>query len=132
MTQSALNSLSLTGEGAQVLLVVSSNGYHNCFLLPFRLLLHSMVRRLHRAGFYQGSFSPRNIVRQPGPLHVPPAQRTLDQPSYRIIDFGRGINQRVHFANQAKLTARDIQMHAIDERRKALDLFDLNAGIYHT
>jgi len=100
--------------------------------LPDRLLLHSMVRRLHRAGFFQGSFSPRNIVRQPGPLHVPPAQRTLDQSSYRIIDFGRGVNQRFHFANQAKLTARDVQMHALDERRRALDLFDLEAGIYYT
>ncbi|KAF9509989.1 hypothetical protein BS47DRAFT_1300795, partial [Hydnum rufescens UP504] len=100
-----------------------------CAQLP---LSDSMVRRLHRAGFYQGSFSPRNIVMQPGPLHFPPAQRTLDQPSYRIIDFGRGVNQRVYFADKAKLTARDVQMHAIDERRKALDLFDLEAGIYHT
>jgi hypothetical protein len=32
----------------------------------------------------------RNILVQPGPLSVPRAIRSLDEPSYRIIDFGRG------------------------------------------
>jgi hypothetical protein len=33
----------------------------------------------------------RNVLVQPGPLTVPRANRSLDEPSYRIIDFGRGI-----------------------------------------
>ena len=32
----------------------------------------------------------RNILVQPGPLNRPCANRTLDNPSYRIVDFGRG------------------------------------------
>ena len=91
-----------------------------------------MVRRLHRAGFSQGSFSPRNILVQPGPLHVSPAQRTMDQPSYRIIDFGRGVNQRIHFAKTLKPSAMDLQMHAISERTQAATLFGLDLGIYNT
>lgn len=38
----------------------------------------------------QGSFYVRNIMIQPGPLTAPPEKRTLDTPSFRIIDFGRG------------------------------------------
>jgi hypothetical protein len=34
----------------------------------------------------------RNVLVQPGPLTVPRPNRSLDEPSYRIIDFGRGIN----------------------------------------
>ena len=102
------------------------------FCLASRILLHSMVRRLHRAGFSQGSFSPRNILVQPGPLHVPPAERTMDKPSYRIIDFGRGINQRIHFANKAQLSVMDVQMQAIDERTESADLFGLPLEIYRT
>jgi hypothetical protein len=38
--------------------------------------------------------SPRNILFQPGPLHLPPSQRSLKDPSFRIIDLGRGLNVR--------------------------------------
>jgi hypothetical protein len=38
---------------------------------------------------FQGSFYTRNVLRQPGPLHVPPEKRSDDTPSFRIIDFGR-------------------------------------------
>jgi len=34
----------------------------------------------------------RNVLVQPGPLTVPRANRSLNEPSYRIIDFGRAIN----------------------------------------
>ncbi|KDQ10306.1 hypothetical protein BOTBODRAFT_36409, partial [Botryobasidium botryosum FD-172 SS1] len=54
----------------------------------------SLLRRLHIAGFLQGSFYERNVVVQPGPLCLPPDQRTMDNPSYRIIDFGRGRTTR--------------------------------------
>ena len=46
--------------------------------------------RLHNANSYQGSVAPRNILVQPGPLTCPRAERSFDNPSYRLIDFGRG------------------------------------------
>lgn len=49
-----------------------------------------MMLRLHYAGFIQGSFYVRNILMQPGPLTVPPEERSKATPSFRIIDFGRG------------------------------------------
>jgi hypothetical protein len=33
----------------------------------------------------------RNIFVQPDPLNLPLADRLLDKPSYRIVDFGRGL-----------------------------------------
>jgi hypothetical protein len=48
------------------------------------------MNRLHEANFIQGSFFERNILVQPGPLTLPRSDRSLDNPSYRIIDFGRG------------------------------------------
>lgn len=38
----------------------------------------------------QGSAYVRNFLVQPGPLTVSRAQRTMEKPSFRIIDFGRG------------------------------------------
>jgi len=38
----------------------------------------------------------RNVLVQPGPLTVPLANRSLDEPSYRIIDFGRGVTLGVN------------------------------------
>ncbi|KAH9053336.1 hypothetical protein EDB87DRAFT_1581054 [Lactarius vividus] len=49
-----------------------------------------MFDRLHNAGFTQNSTYRRNVLVQPGPLTRPLAERSLDNPSYRIIDFGRG------------------------------------------
>ena len=46
--------------------------------------------RLHSAGFAQGSWYLRNILKQPGPLSLPPSRRSLETPSFRVIDFGRG------------------------------------------
>lgn len=48
--------------------------------------------RLHDAGYLQNSFYVRNILRQPGPLYKPPHERSNDTPSFRIIDFGRGLS----------------------------------------
>jgi hypothetical protein len=55
-----------------------------------RDMIAGLFVRLHNAGFTQGSAYLRNIVVQPGPLTSPPAERSFDNPSYRIIDFGRG------------------------------------------
>ncbi|SJL08766.1 uncharacterized protein ARMOST_12136 [Armillaria ostoyae] len=51
----------------------------------------SLVLRLHHADFVQNSLYTRNILRQPGPLTVRPSERSLEMPSFRIIDFGRGV-----------------------------------------
>jgi hypothetical protein len=49
-----------------------------------------MFDRLHNARFIQGSAYERNVLVQPGPLTQPRAERSLNYPSYRLIDFGRG------------------------------------------
>jgi hypothetical protein len=46
--------------------------------------------RLHNARFIQGSIYERNILVQPGPLTLPRAERSLDNPPYWLIEFGRG------------------------------------------
>ncbi|EMD36822.1 hypothetical protein CERSUDRAFT_51449, partial [Gelatoporia subvermispora B] len=58
--------------------------------LDDRCECYSHVVRLHHAGFVQNSFYVRNILVQPGPLTRPPAERSREIPSFRIIDFGRG------------------------------------------
>ncbi|KAJ7627518.1 hypothetical protein DFH06DRAFT_1304513 [Mycena polygramma] len=55
-------------------------GRHICF---------TFLHRLHSEGFLQKSFYARNILVQPGPLTNPPDQRSLETPSFRLVDFGR-------------------------------------------
>jgi len=55
-----------------------------------------LLHRLHAASFVQGSFYERNILMQPGPLTLPRTERSFNDPSYRIIDFGRGKCPRVN------------------------------------
>jgi hypothetical protein len=38
----------------------------------------------------------RNVLVQPGPLSVSRANRSLNEPSYRIVDFGRGTSLGVN------------------------------------
>ncbi|KAH9933090.1 hypothetical protein B0H21DRAFT_711749 [Amylocystis lapponica] len=59
------------------------------FTLDARSECYSLILRLHYAGFTQGSLYVRNVVVQPGPLTIPPEERSMVCPSYRIIDFGR-------------------------------------------
>ena len=47
--------------------------------------------RLHENGFVQQSVSDRNLLVQPGPLSAAPDKRSLKTPSFRLIDFGRGM-----------------------------------------
>ena len=49
-----------------------------------------LILRLHHLDIVQGSFYVRNIMIQPGPLSLPPEERSFERPSFRIIDFGRG------------------------------------------
>jgi len=55
-----------------------------------RAKVFGFLDRLHAANFVQGSFYERNVLVQPGPLNVPCSERSIQKPSYRIIDFGRG------------------------------------------
>jgi hypothetical protein len=57
----------------------------------------------------------RNVLVQPGPLSVPRANRSLDEPSYRIIDFGRGISLGVNI-----FSLQDLRREAESEQRDAL------------
>ncbi|KAG8857580.1 hypothetical protein FRB96_005598 [Tulasnella sp. 330] len=62
--------------------------------LDQRRLFLSMIDRMQKAGFTQGSIFTRNILMQPGPLRFAPELRTMDKPSFRFIDFGRAIRRR--------------------------------------
>ena len=55
----------------------------------FRTACYELFKRLHAAGFTQGSIYERNILVQPGPLSAPLEERSDGTPSFRIIDFGR-------------------------------------------
>ena len=50
-----------------------------------------LVTRLHAAGFAQNSMFVRNVLVQPGPLSAPRTVRSYKTPSFRLIDFGRGV-----------------------------------------
>ncbi|KAI0634603.1 hypothetical protein C8Q77DRAFT_1157398 [Trametes polyzona] len=52
---------------------------------------YRLFERLHAEGFVQNSPYERNILVQPGPLSAPREKRSLRAPSFRIIDFGRGL-----------------------------------------
>ncbi|KAK7676084.1 hypothetical protein QCA50_020955 [Cerrena zonata] len=54
-----------------------------------RIDCYSLLVRLHFAEYMHNSFKQRNIVVQPGPLTAPPEARSMDTPSFRVIDFGR-------------------------------------------
>ena len=60
------------------------------------MTIDTLLKRLHEANFVQGSFYERNILVQPGPLDRPSNRRSLDKPSYRIVDFGRGVSLGVN------------------------------------
>ena len=49
-----------------------------------------LVQILHRKGFAHGSLFERNVVVEPGPICLPPEERSLASPSFRLVDFGRG------------------------------------------
>ncbi|KAH9903248.1 hypothetical protein C8Q73DRAFT_633651 [Cubamyces lactineus] len=75
------------------------------FTIDQRTECFSLILRLHYMELIQGSFYVRNIMIQPGPLTAPPEKRTLDTPSFRIIDFGRGASWDT-WRNSPSITAR--------------------------
>jgi hypothetical protein len=60
----------------------------------------------------------RNILAQPGPLNLPPADRSFNEPSYRIIDFGRGLGLGVNRSSlqDMKSEVEMEQSYARDQR----------------
>ena len=83
----------------------------------------SLLHRLHKLNIIQGSPYARNILVQPGPLTHPPERRSLDTPSFRVIDFGRG--EAYNFKEEAGMTheeresARDEFASRIRDEQKA-------------
>ncbi|KAF7289869.1 hypothetical protein MIND_01361300 [Mycena indigotica] len=55
-----------------------------------QMTCHTLIHRLWGQGVAQGSIYARNMLIQPGPLTQPPWLRSFQNPSFRIIDFGRG------------------------------------------
>jgi hypothetical protein len=78
--------------------------------------IYTLLRRLHDAGIVQGSMYERNILVQSGPLTSPCVDRSLSEPSYRIIDFGRG-----HYLGLNCSSLECIRASASKEREKARD-----------
>ncbi len=83
----------------------------------------------------------RNVLVQPGPLNVPPADRSFSKPSYRIIDFGRGLGLGINRSSlqDIKSEVETERSHARDQRlipsgRKSrrcdIDLQDLIGGVH--
>ncbi|KAF8464801.1 hypothetical protein DFH94DRAFT_784617 [Russula ochroleuca] len=86
----------------------------DCLALSQRQDIGKLLKRLHKANFVQGSFYERNILIQPGPLTLPHAERSYTEPSYRIIDFGRGLGLHVNCS-----FLEDIRHVAKEERSDA-------------
>jgi len=70
---------------------VRDNPFENERLINARCEIYSMFLRLHDADVVHNSPYVRNILVQPGPLTVLPAERSLRTPSFRLIDFGRSL-----------------------------------------
>jgi len=82
-----------------------------------------LLHRLHLASFVQGSFYERNILMQPGPLTLPRAERSFNDPSYRIIDFGRGLCPGVN-CGSTEAWCSEAEEELKDARRR-LGYFDI-------
>ena len=80
------------------------------------MAIGGLLNRLHKANFTQGSMYERNVLVQPGPLNQPPANRSFIEPSYRIIDFGRGLGVGVN-----RTSHEDMKREMEIEQRYARD-----------
>ncbi|KIY65467.1 hypothetical protein CYLTODRAFT_356774 [Cylindrobasidium torrendii FP15055 ss-10] len=56
-----------------------------------RATVYSFAHRLHRRGIVHGAIEAPNVLVQPGPLSKPPSQRSIDTPSYRIVNWGAAL-----------------------------------------
>ncbi|KAJ7073032.1 hypothetical protein C8F01DRAFT_973874 [Mycena amicta] len=90
-----------------------------------KMICSTFVNRLWAAGFMQGSVYERNFVVQRGPLTDPPHLRSLDNPSFRIIDFGRGewLNKAQREKDCKQMTNEQLRVMKL-EHAMALDALD--------
>ncbi|PIL28866.1 hypothetical protein GSI_08912 [Ganoderma sinense ZZ0214-1] len=87
-----------------------------------RIACYKLLKRLHAAGFTQGSVYERNILVQPGPLSAPPGERSDRTPSFRIIDFGR-MKRREEFSSSMRF-AQECQQEKEWAYKTLVDAFE--------
>ena len=58
------------------------------YLMSYRMFCTLLTILFHDAGFVHSAPTADKILVQPGPLTVPPSQRSFGDPSWRLIDFG--------------------------------------------
>ncbi|KAI8989006.1 hypothetical protein BD414DRAFT_415253 [Trametes punicea] len=98
------------------------------FTLDQRTECFSLILRLRHMDLYQGSFYVRNIMIQPGPLTLPPAERSYDRPSFRIIDFGRAASWEMYSTDPARLQRRIRTWQADRDRDRLREGFLAHVG----
>ncbi|KAI0695990.1 hypothetical protein BC835DRAFT_1344032 [Cytidiella melzeri] len=91
---------------------------------------YSLMYRLHRENVVQNSFFVRNILRQPGPLHVAPEERSDDTPSFRIIDFGTATIYKQELRSKSDYNAL-VKKEFRSENRLARDELELDDEDFH-
>ena len=80
-----------------------------------RVEMYSLFCRLHNANICQRSASLCNMVMQPGPLILPPNQRSIVLPSFRVIDFGNGRGKDEDYSeHEKKYARRELDLCALD------------------
>ncbi|CAK5276273.1 unnamed protein product [Mycena citricolor] len=75
----------------------------------------SLFLRLHMSGILQRSPFRKNILVQPGPLTLPPAERSLTTPSFRVIDFGRALDRSQARHQRDWLDERDQEVRDVQK-----------------
>lgn len=83
----------------------SSSSFHRGLRAFFRIKCFALIARLSFAEYVHLSVYERNIVVQPGPLTQPPIMRSMDTPSFRVIDFGRTIPWDVYLKTEFGLSS---------------------------
>ena len=97
------------------------------FHYVFRMKSLALLDRLHDAGFIFGHRKfPKNVVVQPGPLDAPPAQRTFDMPSFRIVDFAPTLSldlerRRHHIDTHAEMRFKESCALEAERARERLE-----------
>ncbi|KAI0752595.1 hypothetical protein C8Q80DRAFT_464461 [Daedaleopsis nitida] len=82
----------------------------------------SLIERLHEAGVAHLSTYVRNMLVQCGPLSVPPAERSMSTPSFRIIDFGRAQRRdKVRQSEFKRYRSCDLDLSYRELRLKMMD-----------
>ena len=80
----------------------------------------AMMASLCSVGFLQGSPKFKNMTIQPGPLSIPTSERSIETPSFRIIDFGR---VSIHI-DQASVLFKGYSIECIDFRKYGIERSD--------